>query len=236
MKAAFKAAAENAGRPRKAPSWAQQAKQRVLQRLAAIRVQVLVTLDVATAAAISTKESIVAAATSFLGHARARASAAPQGALEGVLQLREHLREHATRLGDVARTHAAKIREVGPRAYTRDALSAGRDTVVRAGHRLSTATRCTLQSGQFQATAAGAFGGAAALGASGAATGLAGGLAAGTAVGSLGAMFTFGLSIPVGAAIGGGTGWLVGAAVGAGVGAVGGGMAGSTLYKKKRGQ
>lgn len=50
------------------------------------------------------------------------------------------------------------------------------------------ATCKKLRSGQFQATAAGAFTGATALGASGGATGLASGAAIGTAVGTLGAL------------------------------------------------
>eukprot|EP00434_Breviolum_minutum_P014589 symbB.v1.2.012861.t1/scaffold875.1/size155714/10 len=98
---------------------------------------------------------------------------------------------------------------------------------------LRKATCQRLRSGQFQATAAGAVTGAAAVGASGGATGLAGGAAIGTAVGSLGAIFTFGLSVPIGAAIGAGSGWLVGTAVGVGVGAVGGGTAASKIYQRR---
>lgn len=48
-----------------------------------------------------------------------------------------------------------------------------------------------------------------------------------------GAIFTFGLSVPIGAAIGAGSGWLVGTAVGVGVGAVGGGTAASKIYQRR---
>ena len=49
-----------------------------------------------------------------------------------------------------------------------------------------------------------------------------------------GALFTFGLSVPIGAAIGGGTGWAIGTTVGAGVGAMGGGAAASKLYARRQ--
>ena len=51
---------------------------------------------------------------------------------------------------------------------------------------------------------------------------------------SQGALFTFGLSVPIGAAIGGGAGWAVGTVVGLGAGAVGGGVAASGIYSRLR--
>eukprot|EP00435_Cladocopium_sp_Y103_P032421 s1471_g8.t1 len=90
-----------------------------------------------------------------------------------------------------------------------------------------------VQDKHVQATAAGALGGAATLGASGGATGLAAGTVVGAAIGVLPALFTFGLSIPVGAAIGGGAGLAVGASVGACAGSVTGGAAGYQAYAKR---
>merc|ERR1711933_88490 len=86
-----------------------------------------------------------------------------------------------------------------------------------------------------QVMAAGATGGAAALGTVGGATGAVGGGVVGAAVGVPAALFTFGLSIPicatVGAAIGGGTG----ATVGGTTGFVSGGAVGHYGYKNREG-
>eukprot|EP00933_Yihiella_yeosuensis_P029845 TRINITY_DN234_c0_g2_i1.p1 TRINITY_DN234_c0_g2~~TRINITY_DN234_c0_g2_i1.p1 ORF type:complete len:371 (+),score=127.99 TRINITY_DN234_c0_g2_i1:78-1190(+) len=87
--------------------------------------------------------------------------------------------------------------------------------------------------GKFQATAAGAVGGATTLGASGGVAGLATGSVVGAAVGLVPALFTFGLSIPIGAAIGGGTGLVVGTTVGGAAGAVGGGAAGYGIHANR---
>lgn len=85
----------------------------------------------------------------------------------------------------------------------------------------------------FQATAASAVGGGAALGTTGGVVGAATGTVVGAIVGLPAALFTFGLSIPVTAAIGGTCGLVTGAAAGGTVGAVGAGAAGYGAYQKR---
>jgi len=150
-----------------------------------------------------------------------------------------------------------QVRSSAATTYTKslttasDALSRGRQaaheaaaTAVKQANTTATLARektAKLQStamevakdSKFQATAAGAVGGAATLGATGGATGLAAGSTIGAVVGLVPAIFTFGLSIPIGAAIGGSAGLVVGTAVGSTAGLVGGGAAGYGIHAKK---
>eukprot|EP00439_Symbiodinium_sp_Y106_P078950 s16_g17.t1 len=223
MKAAFKAAAENSGTPPKPPSFAQRARQQLRQRWAAIRVQLVITLD--TDRALTTASCLANSAQERLhetcGRLRAVARAAPAAALRRATGLRQMLADSTARAIEIGKGNAAKLREQGLRAYAGETLTVGREIALQTRDRLSQAaldtaslakakadtlgkaTYTKVRSGRFQATAAGALGGATALGASGGATGLAGGLAVGTAVGSFGNLaqlnvYRFRLSVRIG--------------------------------------
>lgn len=136
------------------------------------------------------------------------------------------------RVDSMVTTATAKSAELGHTAVQR-ATSAVALTKGKAVE-LGSATREVVKDGKFQATVAGAAGGAATLGAGGAASGLAVGSALGTVAGLVPAIFTLGLSVPVGAAIGGGAGFVTGAVVGSTSGAMSGGAAGYCVFKERK--
>lgn len=215
MKAAFRAAAENVGQPPKG-NRLRRLRQEVARGVKALRERVADTLELAAVKVAATKAHVLRRISSSSGFValntwrvttKTRVAETIRCGRENVAATAERTRLAARQLADGTKSQAMALRKA-------------------ACHR--------LRSGRFQATAAGAVTGAAALGASGGATGLASGAAIGTALGSLGALFTFGLSVPIGAAIGGGTGWAIGTTVGAGVGAMGGGAAASKLYARRQ--
>eukprot|EP00933_Yihiella_yeosuensis_P010952 TRINITY_DN11786_c0_g1_i1.p1 TRINITY_DN11786_c0_g1~~TRINITY_DN11786_c0_g1_i1.p1 ORF type:complete len:509 (+),score=109.10 TRINITY_DN11786_c0_g1_i1:66-1592(+) len=175
-----------------------------------------------------TAQAVASTAQATVASLRKNADAATIKALKPVVQTlgtcRASICSRTLAVLDISKSSYARTRTAAIEAAT-SARSKSAD--------LSSKAVEMAKDGQFQATAAGAAGGAATLGVGGAATGLTTGAVFGAAVGLVPALFTFGLSIPIGAAIGGSTGLVVGTAVGTTAGAVGGGAAGYGLHAKR---